>query len=693
MKLLAIILTLAGALTAAHGLLELPNFRHAGDRASYEESAARHEVLSNLHNWVQQISVYRNEEHIRSGGSSLDEVASYTTNRNQALSSAIMQINERYAIWISTALNTAEMERLIAERDDMLQQERERHAQEIADYQASVISQHLSHYRMIMSRLNEPGSYFYYADLKNGLAISNVGDNSNVGGFFTSLPASLNGKLADGGAIHVGISHARFAQLSEEFAANRQQGTLGVYQTLGGLIIVLLGFGYVLYAAGNRQDAPGVHLTLFDRPYLEFTLLITGMGIFLCGVALAEALRNAIDSGSQVLYYVGGLLVVAATLLLLFAGSVVSKRIKRGELLTHTLGFAVLAGTWRFVSTKAQQLLSTGPAGLRIAVLQAAYAVLTAITVLMVVASGSGVVALLGVVLFMAINALAMFSVLKQVSWLQAISVGVERIKEGDLAHRVSVPGTSILATIAQGVNNIASGLKAAVENEVKSERMKAELITNVSHDLRTPLTSLITYVDLLKNEGLCSENAPKYLDVLDNKSQRLKSLTEDLFEAAKAASGSLSVELEKLDAGSLLSQGLGELADKIEASGLDFRVKMPSERIYVLADGRLLWRVVQNLLSNVFKYALAGSRVYVEVEERHNQVCLTFKNISACALNIDPAELMERFKRGDESRHSEGSGLGLAIAKSLTELQGGEFRVEIDGDLFKATVALPRCA
>ena len=606
------------------------------------------------------------------------------------VNSAIMDINERYAAWISTALNTAEAERLIAERDEMLRQARERHDQEITDYKASVISQHLAHYRMIMARLNEPDSYFYHADLRNASAISNLGDKAHVDELFAALPAALSGKLPDGSSIHAGISQAKFAQLSDEFATNRYRGTVGSYQTIGGLLAFLLGFGYVLYAAGNRQDAPGVHLTLFDRPYLEVTLLVVGMGIFLCGVALGEALRYAIDS--QIAYYTGAipLLVAAITLLLLLAGSVVSKRLTRGELITHTLSYAVLAGTCKFVSARAQQLLSTGPVGLRIAVLQAAYAALIAVSVLMMTASGSDVAALLGIMFFMAINAAAMFLVLKQVAGLQAISVGIERIRNGDLAHRVSVPGIGTLATLAQGVNNIASGLKAAVENEVKSERMKAELITNVSHDLRTPLTSLITYIDLLKTEGLCSENAPKYLDVLDNKSQRLKSLTEDLFEAANAASGSLTVELEKLDAGSLLSQGLGELADKIEASGLDFRVRIPTERLYVQADGRLLWRVVQNLLSNVFKYALPCSRVYVEVEARHNQVCMTFKNISACALNIEPEELMERFKRGDESRHSEGSGLGLAIAKSLTELQGGEFRIEIDGDLFKATVALP---
>ncbi len=219
---------------------------------------------------------------------------------------------------------------------------------------------------------------------------------------------------------------------------------------------------------------------------------------------------------------------------------------------------------------------------------------------------------------------------------------------------------------------------------------MKAELITNVSHDLKTPLTSIITYVDLLKNEGLQSENAGKYLGIIDSKSQRLKSLTEDLFEAAKATSGNIAVNFEKLNVASLISQGLGELSDKIETSGLIFRTNFPAENVYVNADGRLLWRVIENLLSNVFKYALPNSRVYIDVIQTDETVKIVVKNISAYELNVNADELMERFKRGDASRHSEGSGLGLSIAKSLTELQNGSFTLNIDGDLFKATIELP---
>ena len=255
------------------------------------------------------------------------------------------------------------------------------------------------------------------------------------------------------------------------------------------------------------------------------------------------------------------------------------------------------------------------------------------------------------------------------------------------------IKGQGELAMLANDIGSIAEGLNEAVKNEVKSQRMKSELISNVSHDIKTPLTSIINYVDLLKKEGMDSENAPKYLDILEQKSQRLKVLTEDLFEAAKASSGDMPVDLEKLDIFSLIQQGFAELDDRIEKSGLHFKINIPEEKIYVLADGRLLWRVIENLLSNVFKYALKGSRVYIDVIDDKNSenVSLIIKNISSYELNVDVNELMERFKRADESRSSEGSGLGLAIAKDLKEMQKGSLNLEIDGDLFKSTVLIPK--
>ena len=246
------------------------------------------------------------------------------------------------------------------------------------------------------------------------------------------------------------------------------------------------------------------------------------------------------------------------------------------------------------------------------------------------------------------------------------------------------------LASHARQLNDLGQAIGAAVEERIQSERFKAELITNVSHDLKTPLTSIINYVDLLKKQGLDSPDAPSYLEVLDRKSQRLKKLTEDLVEASKASTGSLPVHLEQLGMVQLFQQALGEFEEKFEQSGLTVVPRFPQEELWIMADGRHLWRVIDNLLSNCNKYAQQGTRIYVDIFRQDGRAMLTIKNVSRQQLNIPAQQLMERFVRGDESRTTEGSGLGLSIARSLTELQGGQFDIDIDGDLFKVFVSFP---
>ena len=264
---------------------------------------------------------------------------------------------------------------------------------------------------------------------------------------------------------------------------------------------------------------------------------------------------------------------------------------------------------------------------------------------------------------------------------------GAKAAGGGRYDNPIAVTGGE-LGSIATSINNISDGIHAAVMERLKSERLKTELITNISHDIRTPLTSLITYTDLLKSEGLDSEGAPEYLEILIQKSVRLKTLTDDLFEASKAASGNIKVQMENLDLTDHVHQVLGELEEKVRASGLDFRLDLP-EHALVYADGKLLWRIMANLLSNVFKYALTGSRVYIDIVPENEWYRLDIKNISERPLNVDPSELTERFKRGDDARGGEGSGLGLSIAQSFVQSQGGRFELSIDGDLFKVSLYL----
>ena len=220
---------------------------------------------------------------------------------------------------------------------------------------------------------------------------------------------------------------------------------------------------------------------------------------------------------------------------------------------------------------------------------------------------------------------------------------------------------------------------------------MKTELITNVSHDIKTPLTSIINYVDLLQKSPAPEEQA-EYLAVLDRQAKRLKKLTEDLVEASKASTGNLPVHLAPTNLKEIIDQAIGEYEDRLTAAGLEPVIVLPQEGLSVLADGRLLWRVLDNLLNNACKYAQSGTRLYVEAAPQGDRAFLSMKNISRQQLNLSPDELMERFVRGDSSRNTEGSGLGLNIAKSLVELQQGKFTLAIDGDLFKAVISLPLC-
>ena len=344
-----------------------------------------------------------------------------------------------------------------------------------------------------------------------------------------------------------------------------------------------------------------------------------------------------------------------------------------------------------------------------------------------------------GAVLVLAVIILCVPKLVRQ---FLEIRRGVSEVKNGNLTYRIPVEtdrrgNRGEMARLAEDINEISQASNLAVQNELKNQRMKTELISNVSHDLKTPLTSMVSYIDLLEQEGLDSPNAPEYLRILDEKTQRLRVLTEDLFEAAKASSGAIPVHMESIDLGSLISQSLAEMGERLAAQQLELIVanrcaaaapqaqagnadeaqpaadapnaagdsgSTPAAGPRVLADGQLLWRVLENLLGNVSKYAQPNSRVYLDISSVKGKetafdaangsaaggfVLLEVKNISRDRLNISADELMERFKRGDESRSTEGSGLGLSIARDLTKLMEGVFEITVDGDLFKASVLL----
>ncbi len=485
----------------------------------------------------------------------------------------------------------------------------------------------------------------------------------------------------DGAQIYLGMSN-------ETFALNQANYNALYISYLRMFILVLVcvavfsvGFLWLMYTAGRAPREDVVKISFMDSIYLD----IGGVGLLIIMILIGagvDQIANLAGTayGPLQVMQICSLVSVAVALCLMWSMSL-SRRIKRGE--NFTLVATVSGGI-----KNAYDRSGVGSKGVGAVVW---YLIGGLLLILFMVFLGFvinvfGVI--IGLLLLMIYVIASVKYVLKKAAAIKDISDGVEKIKDGDLTYPIRKGGGADLDKIATGIEHIAEGLNAAVQHEVKSERMKTELITNVSHDIKTPLTSILTYVDLLKKEGLTGPNGPKYLDVLDMKSKRLKSLTDDLFEAAKATSGDMNVEMTRMELVQFMEQALGELSDKIDASGLTFVNEMPDEKMYVNADGRLLWRVIGNVLENALKYAADGSRVYITIKRVLHNICIVVKNVSRDELNMSEEELMERFKRGDESRHTEGSGLGLSIARNFMQLMNGLFSIEIDGDLFKVIIS-----
>lgn len=286
------------------------------------------------------------------------------------------------------------------------------------------------------------------------------------------------------------------------------------------------------------------------------------------------------------------------------------------------------------------------------------------------------------------INTIILLHQLSLLIEISEITTKIETMGSGNMENIIECRNAE-LQELGKNINNLKQGMKKAVEESMKAERLKTDLITNVSHDLKTPLTSIINYTDLLKKEKIENENAQKYIEILEEKSKKLKNLTEDLIEASKISSGNETVNLEKLDLKEMVLQANGEFAEKFEEKNLDVISNLPQEAVIMDLDGKKMWRVLENLYQNVYKYSLENTRVYVDLAV-HDNIVFTIKNISKEKLNISPDELMERFIRGDSSRHTGGNGLGLSIAKDLSKLNGGTLKIEIDGDLFVSRLELP---
>lgn len=509
-----------------------------------------------------------------------------------------------------------------------------------------------------MNQFKDYPAYLLFDQYQHEFYPQKLNDNREVYRFIDTKDSMIT----DDTVVYIGFTDKFLNQQINEWEKDQAEVKDSLVVLFAYLAGFLAAFIYLVIVIGRDSfKDEKLHLNPLDHLFNDINLAIC-FGLIVLWVAMLENIFPNID------YIIPISLPIAALGFLLIMTLV--KHVKNRSLFKHSLLYWLFAKLVGFVG----QVYKGGNIAVKTVLIVVGYPIIVAATFF----------------IFPVTLGVAAWFAMKKIKTFNAIKAGVERIKNGDSYHRIEVEGKGEFADLAENINSISDGLKNAVHNELKSERLKTELITNVSHDIRTPLTSIITYVDLLKQEKDPAK-VDEYIEVLVQKSNRLKVLTDDLFEAAKASSGNIPVHLERIDVESLITQGLGEMNDKIEDLGLQFKLNHPNEKVFVSADGKLLWRSIENLLSNIFKYALGNSRVYVDIEDLGKEVRLSFKNISAYELNISEEELMERFKRGDEARSSQGSGLGLSIAKSLIENQHGKFEIQIDGDLFKAMITLPK--
>lgn len=452
------------------------------------------------------------------------------------------------------------------------------------------------------------------------------------------------------------------------------------------LILALAGVVLMTIGAGRNNEDKKVHLNFFDRCYTEIVAVVVFM-IWLMGTSVIvqamddEEMRmvwKAIGFGTLGLWF--GIWFLAGWLSLV-------RRIKARSLWRDSLLRHILLLVRKCFSKCSDLLVFLGGnmiSRVKIILLFGIFIFLQFMFTGMTVEGGSALSLLLMIVMDCAV----LYYLIKKAWGREQIIAGLKKITDGDLQYKIPTEKLSgEQEMVADYINHIGEGLDAAVENSLKNERMKTELITNVSHDIKTPLTSIINYVDLLKRENPEDPKIRGYLEVLENKAQRLKVLTEDVVEASKASTGNIALEMTDLNFIELVHQVIGEFEEKFEERNLTMVVHFDEEEAIICADGRRLWRVLENVFGNVSKYAMENTRVYVDVKVDRPNVQLSLKNISAQPLNISAEELAERFIRGDVSRNTEGSGLGLSIAKDLVQLQGGEFKLYLDGDLFKVTI------
>lgn len=577
-------------------------------------------------------------------------------------------------------------------------------------YRKMYIQNQLDEYKRSVRYLSGLNNFLYYVEDSHGnvvagnttrgemsnidrtVVLSSGFSNDNIGVMGYSRQNSLmeNSDYRIYAGIHEPFSVGdEFYTLGQEyvFAKTGLPILFGVF-TASTIIIVLCLINLVRVSGQSEKGGKVTYLTV-DKIYNEIHFLIV-CGLLFFSVFLGFTILNNILNETAIFWayifttILAILYIVNVAMIVSYLASV-ARQIK-GKVFTKN--------TWISVTIRRLAELFTGKTfrGWMIFVMLC-YGLGNCVIMGAIILTGqSGYIFLsvLSVFCLLIFNGFCMFLFLRALRSLKRIMISARETSKGNLHYKLNLEEISpSFLNFAMDIANIQDGLKNSVEDAVKGERMKTELITNVSHDLKTPLTSIISYVDLLRSLKLGNETAAEYVEVLYDKSYRLKQLIEDLIEASKVSSGNITVVTTRVDYRQITLQAIGELEEKIEAAGLEVKVSCP-EPLYICADGRHLWRILENLVSNAAKYSMPNSRVYIDIFQAEGSGILVMKNISATAIDFDETRLTDRFVRGDASRTTEGSGLGLSIAQSLAEAQGGTFGIQVDGDLFKAIVSMP---
>lgn len=511
--------------------------------------------------------------------------------------------------------------------------------------------------------------------------------------------------------VHVGVNEptinddTQFYQRYQVYKMVKPYTENAVTYTVASATVILILLVYETIAAGHTKEEGGIHLSWIDRiPFDVFTFVMILVGCCICLIGsellssvsymmFYEASMDFVEAGLPLIAFV---ILLALVVYVYYISFVV--RIKSHTLISNN----VIVKAIQFVYYPVKKVIvefydaycHSSAVWKKVIVGLVCISFVLLLIFFVTVAEVGEVFFELFIVILMLAMLYGVWILIKINADTKTLLTAAEKLANGELDYRISEEALNRLHgpfyEHAKNLNLISEGMKKAIENELKSERMKAELITNVSHDIKTPLTSIINYVDLLSKPHE-EEKTEEYIDVLQRQSQRLKRLTEDVVEASKASSGNIQVHMDVVSIKEIIEQASAEYEERLKEKNLLLITKIPEEKIEVNADGRLLWRVLRNVFSNVSKYSMDGSRVYIDVVEDGENVITTIKNTSKNQLNITEEELMQRFVRGDSSRHTEGSGLGLNIAKSLMDLMQGSFEIQIDGDLFKSIITVKK--